>query len=551
VCGVLLLTVGIALVLVGRLGGELTGASSTELGWKQWSAMLLGIAALSAGCALVRLGRDPLLKRLGPAWAAASTLAVLALLLGWSLLVALDQSLWHDEAFTAVTYVGPGPKEIFFGTYVPNDHVLFDALAWLTTSVVGESEIALRLWSVVPALAAAVAIVAWAWTRLGRWVAVATGLLAATSPVLIVLARQARGYGLSMLAGVLMLVFADRLARRPDGRGLLGFGAAGLIGIATLPVFSVAYAGEAAVLMAARRTRVRVAVTLGVVGLASLILYAPLLGDVLDSTGQQFGRRLPWHGPVTTPATDLLGPSAQIVARARVPPALPDAAVAGDNAIAGALAVAGAILLWRSGERMLTALLVAPLLTLYAVLTLAGFHVEPRFAAFLLLHTVVLGSCGAVALIGTAPAGAIRRTAAAAAAVAAGLALVHAGRVGDELHDLPHENFKQVAAVARERGATRVLTDSTRPTGLQYYLGTDNVTQLPAAELERRFCSPGERFVYVEHPFRTVGEEPPPDLSCLKRRGASFVRVRQLDRGGHIDVWTVRAAGGSAGSGSR
>jgi hypothetical protein len=46
--------------------------------------------------------------------------------------------------------------------------------------------------------------------------------------------------------------------------------------------------------------------------------------------------------------------------------------------------------------------------------------------------------------------------------------------------------------------------------------------------------------VYVDHPFRTPGEAPPPDLACLERRGAELVRVRQRDRGGRIDVWIVR-----------
>jgi hypothetical protein len=531
--------VGLVLIAAGRFGGELTGASSSELGWKQWTALLAGTAALGAGCALVPLERDACLARLPWRRVALGVLGVLGALLLWMLLVALDQSLWHDEAFTALTYVSQGPDEIFFGTYVPNDHVLFNALAWVTTRAVGESEIAYRFWSVAPALAAAAAIVAWSWTRLGRWVAVVVGLLTVTSPVLLLLARQARGYGLGMLAGVLMLVFADRFARRQGWKSLTGFAAAGLIGTATLPVFAVAFAGQALPLLVARRTRKPVAAAVGAAGLGALLLYAPLLSDILDSADQQFGRTLAWHGPLTTGATDLLGPNVQVVSDAELPPALPDATVAGDNAIAGAIALAGAILLWRAGERMLTALLVLPSLCLYSVLTVGAFGVEPRFTSFLLLHAIVLAASGTVGLIATAPTASVRRAAVVAAAGVSVLALVHAVRLADDLHDLPHENFKQAAEVVRSSGATRVLTDSTRPQGLQYYLGAANVVQLPAAELERRFCSAGGQFVYVDHPFRGEGDEPPPDVRCLQRRGAKRVTVRQMDRGERIDVWVV------------
>ena len=86
-----------------------------------------------------------------------------------------------------------------------------------------------------------------------------------------------------------------------------------------------------------------------------------------------------------------------------------------------------------------------------------------------------------------------------------------------------------------------MLTDSLRPQGLQYYLGVRNVVQLPADELEQLFCSSREPLVYVEHPFRGAGEPAPPDVSCLRRRHARMVRVRQRERGGHLDVWTLGA----------
>src|SRR5829696_2176834 len=91
-----LLSAGLVLIAAGRLGGSLTGASSTELGWKQWTALLVGTAALGAGCALAGLERDTFVARLAWRRLALGVLGVVGALLLWMLLVALDQSLWHD-----------------------------------------------------------------------------------------------------------------------------------------------------------------------------------------------------------------------------------------------------------------------------------------------------------------------------------------------------------------------------------------------------------------------------------------------------------------------
>lgn len=538
--GLTLAVGGAVLVVAGRLGVHPAHAAPAALTRKREGILLVGLASLLAATVVLPLEQgDRLLQRQRlPHWLAPAVLAGVGLLLIWALLVALNQSLWHDEAYSALRYTSRGPGEILFGDYVPNDHVLFNMLAWLTTGVLGESEVAYRLWSVLPALAGAAALLWWSWNRLGRVVTVAVAVLVATSPMILLLARDARGYGLAFLAGALALLFADRLSRRQTVENLVGFGVAGLIGTATLPVFAVAFVGQALPLMAKRAARARVAATVAGVGVLTLILYAPLLSDVLDATGQQFGRQLPWHGPLSGAMTDLLGPSIQIVFAPDLPPELPNQAVRADNAIAGCLALAGAVLLWRAGERMLDALLVVPVLFVYTVFTVANLFVEPRFAAFLLFHTIVLAAAGVVGLIAILPASWARALATGAAVVAAAFATVHAVRVADAVHDVPRENFKDAAAVVRMDGRTPVLTDSTRPQGLQYYLGAENVVQLPNDALEERFCSE-PALTYVEHPYRGAGETPPPDLSCLRNRGAKVVRVRQRDRGGHIDVWTL------------
>lgn len=538
--GLGLAAAGVGLVVVGRLGLHPGDASRAVLTAKREALLVAGLALMVVGVAVAPLER-PTDRLQTPRWLAGAVVAGCAVFLAWALLGALEQSLWHDEAFSVLAYASGGPGDILFGDYLPNDHVLFNLLAWLTTTLFGESEIAWRTWSVAPALGAFGAVAWWTWRRLGRAVAVTAAVIVATSPVVLVLAREARGYGLGLLAGAVALICADRFARGPSGKALLGFSVAGLVGIATLPVFALAFVGQALPLMSLRVARLRVVGAVACVGVLALLLYAPLLGDVLDSTGQQFGRRLGWHGPLSAAMTDLLGPHVQLAFGSDPPPELPDPSVRADSAIAAGLAVAGLVTLARSGASMVGALLAVPVLFMYTVLTVARFSVEPRFASFLLFHVIVLAAAGVVGLIALFPTSLPRGLAIGTGVVAGLLIVVHAARLTDAVHELPRENFKRAAEIARSDGSSPILTDSTRPTGLQYYLGVDGVTPLPAKALQGWFCSRGRRFTYIEHPFRAAGEEPPPDLSCLRRRHARMTRVLQRDRGGHIDVWVLRS----------
>ena len=144
-------------MLAGRLGAHPGDASAVALGGKRKAALAAGLVlTLAATLVLPPAPRLGLLRRVRlPRPLALAAIGCALLLLAWALLAALDQSLWHDEAFSVLTYTSHGPGEILFGDYVPNDHVLFNLLAWLTTGVLGQSEVAYRLWSVLPALAAA------------------------------------------------------------------------------------------------------------------------------------------------------------------------------------------------------------------------------------------------------------------------------------------------------------------------------------------------------------------------------------------------------------
>jgi hypothetical protein len=361
----------------------------------------------------------------------------------------------------------------------------------------------------------------------------------ATSPIHYDLAREARGYGLTFLAGGLMLIFADRVARSGRRRDLIGRGVAGVIGGFTIPQFVIGFVGQAIPLVLRRDLRKPVLAMVAGVGIILLLLYAPLLAEIVRSPGTVGGLSLPWHGFLTAPAQDLLRPNLDVLLN-RNTDAYAITRFFPDTLLAGTLAAVGAVVLWGNHERMTCALLLVPVLLVYTFLTVTRFHVHERYGSFLLLHALLLAAVGIVGLIQLMPSTAIRYL---GAGVALGLAVVtvdHAWERSRVFHEMPRENFKGAAQIVEAHGASRVLTDSTRADGLRYYLGDGNVVAFPAWALEALFCSSYPPPVFIEHPFRLGGPQPAlPDLGCLKRRGAVRTRVTQRTEPGWIDVWLL------------
>ena len=525
----LLLGLGSALIAAGRLGDSLLGHAAGGFGWKQATALVLGAALVIAALAIAPLPDDVEQPTRG-AWAFWLALGLLGVVVLWSTIGGLDQSLWHDEIFSAVHYIDAGPKTIVSGDYVPNNHVLFNLFAYGTTKVFGESEVTLRLWSLLPALIAAVVVVWWTWRLRGRWTALVLAVLVATSPIHHDLAREARGYGLMFLAGALMLVFSYRVVTGGARWDWILLGLSGVAGAFTAPQFVLGFVGQAIPLLARRELRTRALVMLAAVAGVLLVLYAPLLGDIARTSDTVSGGPLPWHAAVSGPVLHLIQPSFDVLADRPVDAYLivPNSP---DRILGGLLLLIGALLLWRTRDRMLCALLVVPLLFTYTLLTVGRFHVHERYGSFLLFHALVLAAIAVVGVVRMLPRGVPRYAAGSLAAAAAAVMLVNTVDRSERYQDLPREDFKRVSEIVRAHGQTKIVTDSTRPDGLRYYLGDENVTPLAGS-----ICvSPPA--VFVEHPFRGASEPPPPDVGCLRRLGETRVRVPQRDRGGHIDIW--------------
>ena len=463
------------------------------------------------------------------AWALIA-LAALGAVLVWTRMRHLDQSLWHDEAFSVLNYSGSGPGAILFGdsSFDPNNHVLYNLLSWATASVVAPTEGVYRAWSVIPGIAAVGLLAWWSWRRLTPAVALVLTTLAVVSPLHADQVPYARGYGLALLAASATLIAADRLAGEPSARRLAAFVAAGLVGVATLYSFALVLGGQALALAAQPRLRRPILIGTALAGIAALVFYGPVLKDLVDT-------RPVFAGGISAVEALTLAIPLQALAFIGAPAWIELPALA--------LVVWAAVALVRRGERDLALNLLLPPLVMNVAFWLLDAPPEGRFQLVLLPYVLTLVSLGLVEL-GRALARA-RPLRPVVVGVAIVLAVWLSGRtIGREEvgKAVPVEDPKGAAAVVEGTGIDRVITDSIRPQGLRFYLG-DRLRATGPQEVERITCRTRRPLIYVRHlpldPADLFLYDPAP-LACLRKRDALRVRVPQRLRGETIDVWILR-----------
>jgi hypothetical protein len=438
----------------------------------------------------------------------------------------LDQGFWHDEVYSVSTYIQGGPRTIFFGDYVPNNHMMFSLLSWLTISLGGESELAIRFWSYVPAAATVIGLSVWLFRRWGLITSISFLVLWTTSPVVTNLSREARGYGLAFAAMTLLLVgAADAVRGHSALRSRAAVAGGALLGTLTLPVFVLPSIAVFAALLVPTDTR-RWAKWLPVaVGIPCFLWYLPVLRDLIGNSRQKFGEPLSWHSVVTEPIKLLALPEV-----GAAPSAL---RLIGAGALAALVAI-GLARLWRR-SRVEAAVFILPVAFTLVVLTLLQLFVVQRFISYLVIPVLVGLSIGCALVIewlmlkSRAAAPAVGATFLLAALLLASSVLPTYGRA----IAIPKEAFKEVGSALR--GAQgRVLSNTLRPTGLAYYVDA-RVEVVPNEELTALSCTLPPPFTVIEHPFLNE----PLDLRCLQRRGGERTRFLQSERGDYIDVWRV------------
>lgn len=461
---------------------------------------------------------------------------VLTAVLLWSRLAGLHLSFWNDEVVTVLRYAGRGPNAIFFGNYNPNNHVLFELLAWVTTRLFGETEVVYRLWAVLPALAATAWLTWWICRRVGYLPGATLLLLIALSPLLLDVSREARGYGLAMLATTGLITQGDAALTDPEGRAIWRFAVFGGMGVLTLPVFVLPYTLAALGLLLEPRLRARLLIGLVASGLVALAWFSPMLGEIVEDSSQQFGVKVPWHGFVTMflnqllfPIFGLLLPGVSGIARgARTIVTLIW------HGVTWALFVMGALWLWRNGRARLVGMLALMTMGTYLVLAALGMWAVNRFLSYLSLPLFVLLALGIENSVRQLPKTG-RRVAVAGLAGIAAWSLVAFYPLADAVTHVPFEAVKEASELANASGADLVVTNSARPDGFRYYLEISPTIMTPV-ELESLFCTDNASgYVFLDHPFRA--EEV--DTSCLEENDAFRVRLEQRGRGQLIDVWFV------------
>lgn len=463
----------------------------------------------------------------------AASYATLGVLLLWSRLYELGRGAYCcDEILTLESYVREGPREILAGAYVPNNHQLFSMVGWATSLVAGDSELVLRLAAALPFIAGVVIVTLWLHARLGAASGIAFLFLATVSPLLLDLSRQARGYGLAFLAMSLLVVGALEMLRSDRAWPVVAVGAGGVIGIWTLPHFAVAFLAVVAVLLSIQARRRQVLVATAAAVAAGAAWYAPHVGDILESSEQEYAVQIQAAWAVTAPVDQTLVPAFSLLADDYLHP----------NAASLALVILFVVVLLPSPllrERRAALILAAPVVATVAVFWLTATHAAPRFFSFLLVPLLVLVATGAATTLGRvtiSPGPAIQGI------CAVSLLLVIALGAIPFLAGIPLQPREAMREVAREIDAQAaeapVFAYVYHPGDLEYWLGRRVAMVRSSADLARA-CAQSKPAVFVSEIWLLEPASPP----CLRRAGTRHVRFEQYARGGEIDLWLIPPRG--------
>jgi hypothetical protein len=465
----------------------------------------------------------------------ALTLAAYALfgsLLAWSRLAGLDNGGYCcDEIRTVVDSVRTGPTTILTGAYTPNNHELFSLLGWATSSVVGESEVALRLGAAIPFIVGVVVVTAWLHVRVGPLAAVLFLAFATVSPLLLDISRLARGYGLAFLAMSVMTVAALEAIRSGRTWAVATFWAAGVLGTWTLPHFAIAFAATAVVLLTCPDLRARCLVG-GVLSLLAVVIwYAPHFDDIATSSSQEYGNPIPTAWLLTAPFDQILLPAFTSLDETLVNPSLATL-VAG---AAFAILVASSPML-RQRESALV--LCAGVVTTVIAFWITGTHVVPRFLSFLLVPLLILMATGCASILErlfTKPA----RVRTAVLLVVLAVVAVTSAPLLASVPLERRDSLREAAALIRDQApiSARVYAYMPYSADLAFHLGRP-VHRVSRSADTAVVCQERTTTVLVAQPWFWPPTTVP---SCATRRGTRHYRFEQYARGKATDVWIIPA----------
>ncbi len=462
----------------------------------------------------------------------AAAYAILGSVLAWSRLTGLDNfGYCCDEIATVVGSVRTGPSTILAGPYTPNNHELFSLLGWTAVSVVGESEVVLRLGAALPFIAGVVVTATWLHVRVGRLAAVLFLALATMSPLLLDLSRLARGYGLAFLAMSVMTVAALEADRSRSTSALVAFWLAGVLGTWTLPHFAVAFSATGAVLLLRPALSSRCLVGAGLSIIAVATWYAPHVDDIVASASQDYGAPIRTTWLLTAPFDQIILPALTSLDETVVRPS--PATLVGAIGLA-VLVGSSPLLRDRYVVLILGAGTVATVLTFWAT----GTQVVPRFFSFLLVPLFILTATGCASILQQL----LSRQARVRTLVVLALLVLLAFTSLPALASVPRsrrDSLREAAELIRvEATSARVLAYMPYPADLAFHLDRPVERIGPGAETAA-VCRFTQTAVLVAQPWFWPNVAPP---RCRERQGTRHVRFTQFARGKATDVWIIPPA---------
>lgn len=446
----------------------------------------------------------------------------------------LNQSMWEDELYTADVYIGHGLARVFDADrYVANNHPLYSIMGNGVTAVVGNSEVPLRLISVIPATAAAAGMTYWLLRRYGRAAGLVFAFLVTFSPMHFEEFRQARGWGLVILGAALVLVASLEMQRTETIRWhhATFFVAGALIGIWTVYAVALPFAVHGLILLATRPERKLLSVMAGLVAIGSVVFYWPLrsvINDPVALRGQGGEAESVRDGFVTfgnliidplnrlaTPLFDLALPTVMAVL------------------VAGGLVLGGAVFLLRAGHWTRLLHLFLPVGVVFVYLAAREAGIWDRYVSFLLPHVLILAALGGSMVWSLTPKPLARvGIASVLSLLGLGIAIGFA-QYATPIVSVPRENFKGAAEVID--GAAPVEAAYTHMVfrEFDYSLEKVKLERLPVEEFVERSCNQDGPAVFVDYQRRL----PATNTACLEARGVRIVLPQRQDP--PISIWLI------------
>ena len=215
----------------------------------------------------------------------------------------LTSDLWFDELITLFDFSSkPRLRDIFLSYPVPNNHVLFSFILWLWLHVAdfSVSEIMLRLPNYLIAIATLTVFFYNGKAMLGDSGAVLLVLTLAISPVYLAFFYQLRGYGLTVLLALIATVGSFHIGSDSIRKGMIYYIPSAFLLPCVIPTnifLNISlYLFIVIVLLQKREVQrhVFLLVALGFSSLGGVIVYFPILSDLIKATRTTVAWTSPW-----------------------------------------------------------------------------------------------------------------------------------------------------------------------------------------------------------------------------------------------------------------